>query len=502
MVAGVFWLLWVAVSELREQISPAQLEATLTQPPGSERAIAFQATVKLWTFWAAAIACLIGSLYAFIQAMQQSAYALFDRGDLDLLVSSPVSPKVIFASRLIGVALRVFLNYCPIVVPLVLLAIGLGFPQLLGVLPTLASVTLITASLAMLLTLRLVRWFGARRARGVAQIFTAGLSAGLFLATQLPNLLGGSAVTPADWLQSWFGTEGYLGSESLLWFPVRSLFLDLPSVLGLLLLSGGLAWVTVEMLHQAFISGTQQAVTDKRQRSPRREMGFSGGFNQVVILKEWRIIWRNPYLVSATCLQVLFLIPALIIVLRGDAGAIASSRSPSSGDFSTFVTVTSIVIGESLTQTLTRICVSGEEAADLLRASPIAGTRLRGLKLLAALIPVWLLLSPLFLSLMLRGEAWLLPLLLFGLATTCAAVLRLWNSQPIRLADIGKRQQTTQGDFVLSLLELVALFTWACLGFVSRLGLLWLVLLPIGILILVVTIAYWRSQQIGSSLGF
>lgn len=492
LFAGAFLLLWLALASVREVMSPARW-----QDPEVQSYLAAQGLPEL-AFWTAVIGWLVGLFYAFIQAMQQSAYALFDRGDLDLLVSSPISSKVIFASRLLSVALRIFLNYCPIVVPMSLFAVAIGFPQLLGLYPALIGLSLSTASLAMLLTLWLVRWLGARRARTFAQVLTALLSALLFLSTQLPNLLRGVNVDRGGLaaLRSGFEAGGILAAESQLWFPVRAIFLDLPSVLLTLLTSGILMWIAVETLHRSFVGGTQQSVTTvKRSVRLPSKIRFSGGFNRVMLLKEWRIIWRNPYLMSATFLQVLFLIPALVIVLRGEGGnAIAS--------FSTFITVTSVVVGESLTQTLTRLCVSGEEAPDLLKSSPVQGQVLRRFKLLAALIPVWLLMLPLFVILMIQGERWFMPLLLFLSATTCAAMLRLWNSQPIRLADIGKRQQNAQGDLPLGILETLSLFAWAWLGLMIYQGEVWMITLPIAVIVIVVAIAYWRSQQLGSSLGF
>jgi ABC-2 type transport system permease protein len=44
--------------------------------------------------WIAVVVWLFGFYYGFIQAMRSSLMGLFERGDLDLLVSSPISSKV------------------------------------------------------------------------------------------------------------------------------------------------------------------------------------------------------------------------------------------------------------------------------------------------------------------------------------------------------------------------------------------------------------------------
>lgn len=447
--------------------------------------------------WIAIAAWFLGFVYTFTQAMGQSVIALFDRGDLDLLVASPVSSKVIFASRLLAVALQCFISCCLLVVPFSLIVLLLGIPQLLGIYPALVSICLLSASVAMLLTLWLVRLLGARRARTAAQILSALLAGLFFIGFQLPNLLRDTDVSAAPlWqeLQVWLSNNRFFGAESWVWFPARAIFFDPLSVLLTLLLSGGLAWLTVETLHRTFISGTQQSVAQKRRRAVR-DTQFSAGLNRIVLLKEWRIIWRNPFLISSTFLQILFLIPALIIVLRGDNNQMIAG-------FSGFVATASTLLGESLASTLTRICVSGEEAPDLLKAAPIAGSTLRRLKLLAALIPVWIGLSPLFLVLVMRGEAWVPPLIVFLGATTCAAILRLWNSSPIPLTDLFKRRQNVQGDVVLGMLETLSLIVWVVLSLqVSQANWAW-ALSSLMVIAAVLAIAYWRSRQLGTSLGF
>jgi ABC-2 type transport system permease protein len=448
--------------------------------------------------WVAVAAWILGFIYTFTQAMGQSVIALFDRGDLDLLVASPVSSKIIFASRLLGVAIQSFISCSLVVVPFSAIAVLIGVPRLLGIYPALISLCLLSASVAMLLTLWLVRLLGARRARTVAQILSAVLTGLFFIAFQLPNLLRDTNVqAPPIWqeLQFWFATKGPFGADSWIWFPARTIFFEPISVLATLLISIGLAWLTVETLHYTFVSGTQQAVTQKRRVRSIPETRFSSGLNQIVLLKEWRIIWRNPFLISSTFLQILFLIPALIVVLRGDSSQMIAG-------FSGFVATASTLIGEGLASTLTRICVSGEEAPDLLKAAPVHSGTLRRLKLLAALIPVWILLFPLFIVLMVRGEPWLPVFIVFLGATTCSAILRLWNSSPIPLTDLFKRRQNTQGDVILGFLELISLMAWVVLSLqVSQSNWIW-TLPSLVVIAIVLAIAYWRSRQLGTSLGF
>lgn len=451
-------------------------------------------------FWTLVVVWMMGFFYAFIQAMGQSVVALFDRGDLDLLIASPISSKVIFASRLLGVALEIFLGFFLFIAPVTLATTLAGLLQFLGVYPALASLCLVATSLAMLLTLWLVRLMGARRARTVAQLLTALLGAIFFLGSQLPNFLVQTSGRVPQWGRSFlaiFSESGFLSADSWIWFPVRTIFLDPPSVVATLITSGLLTWLAVEALHRSFLNGTQQSVTiQQRHRRPTQPTRFASGLSRVVLFKEWRIIGRNPFLISQTLLSVLFLIPLLLVVLRGNGG-------PNSSNLGTVVATASTFIGSNLVSVLTLICVSGEEAPDLLRSSPAKSTDLRRLKLLSALIPVWSLMLPFFLILLVRREPWLLPLAIFLGATVCTSFLRLWNARPVSIQAMMQRQkQSALGDPVMGFLEVAALFIWGFAGFRSGQG-DWIGTVIALILIGgIMGIAYWRSRLLGTSLGF
>ena len=453
--------------------------------------------------WLAVGVYLFFFFCAFTYAMRQSLVALFDRGDLDLLISSPISSKIIFASRLITVALEIFLSLSLFLILPSLIAVILGFICLLGIYPTLMAICLTATSLAILITLWLVQLVGARRARIWNQVFTSLLWAGFVLITQLSNLSisdNSDNIDSGQFWNSWaglFGEASILNAESWIWFPARAIFFDPVAIVLTFLISGVIFWLTVEKLHHTFINGTQQSLTIKQNKPSSISITrFKNSLNQVVLLKEWRIIGRNPYLLSQTLLSIIFLIPLLVMVLQDNVPNGLSNLS-------TIVSISSPVIGNSLTSQLALICISGEEAPDLLRSCPCRDRDLRLWKLMAVLIPVWLLLSPLFVILMMCGEAWLAPMMVFIGATICCAFLSLWSASPIALSSLSMQQrQKVNTDPVLGVLKLISIFLWLFLGFqVSQGNIIW-VLLGISFIALLMSIAYKRSCLIGSSLGF
>jgi ABC-2 type transport system permease protein len=181
---------------------------------------------------------LFGFYYGFIQAMRSSLMGLFERGDLDLLISSPISSKVIFASRVLAIALKNFFSGCLFVIPVSLIAILFGIPQLLGLYPAWISINLSATCLAMLFLLVLVRVVGAKRARTFAQVLTALFPITIYLSSQLPNLLKGNSSTESIWfrLEHLLASGKFLSADSWVWFPARAIFFDPVSVMLVLII--------------------------------------------------------------------------------------------------------------------------------------------------------------------------------------------------------------------------------------------------------------------------
>lgn len=493
LLAGV-WLSMISAGEL----PPARIPSP--PPP-----LALRIAGGVWVFL---------FIYAFIQSMQHSLTALFDRGDLDLLVSSPIPSKTVFASRLLSVAVEVFLGFLLLVLPATLLIIAAGAFQLLGIYPALVGLCLTTASLSMLLALGLVKLVGARRARTLAQVLTMAIAGAFFVSMQLLNLNARDSLSQPNGSAGLFegAADGLsLSPESWLWFPVRTLFMDVPSVIATLVISGGLVWLTIETLNGQFIQGTQQSTTVSiSRRSPalqtatrRRSsqaMAFNQGLTRVFLMKEWRVIKRSPYLISRTLISMVFLIPLMLLVVQDSSRL---SGSPAGLDLGIVTGVALPSAGAFLTSSLAVICIAGEEAPDLLKSAPISGQRVRVLKLSAILIPVWSVLALFFVIVLMQGVNILPGLLLTLLATSCTALVRLWNAKPISLAAMMMRQRENAfNDTILIVLENALFFLWIVLGAQIHQGNEIAVLILLGIVLAIMAISYWRSRALGSSLGF
>ena len=130
------------------------------------------------------------------QSLTNATRALYARGDLDLLLASPVAPGALFAARALAIAVESMVSVAIFLLPVAnMLAIVAG-PRWLAIYPSLAICGLIGTALGLLLTLALFRMAGSRRTRVVAQVFATVIGATFALGVQAVNFL------PA-WLQVW-----------------------------------------------------------------------------------------------------------------------------------------------------------------------------------------------------------------------------------------------------------------------------------------------------------
>ncbi|WP_229425440.1 hypothetical protein [Massilia sp. Se16.2.3] len=96
----------------------------------------------------------------------------------------------------------------------------------------------------------------------------------------------------------------------------------------------------------------------------------------IVVVKEWRLIARDPHLISQVLLQLLYLLPLCLVVFRE-----GSLQLPGTGAGLT-------MLCGSLSAALASIILLAEEAPDLLHTAPANAAAVRFAKLAAAVMPV------------------------------------------------------------------------------------------------------------------
>jgi len=385
------------------------------------------------------------------QGVVQSVTALFDRGDLDLLLSSPIPTRSVFMARGLGIAFNAGLLYLCLLAPFANVGPFLGHANLLAIYPTMVGLAMAVAALGIAVTLFLVRLIGARRARTAAQVLGSLVGAAFFLCTQLPNVVGPSGSRAlATRLEHWTAPGGSLAPESIVWLPARALQGEPSALLAVLGLGVIGLWLVVGLTHRHFLAGTQESVegrTRRGQATPRAgSMHFRAGPWRNVLLKEWRLILRDTQLISQTLMQMLYLLPMMFLLMRR-------------GNPSLALAIPAVVyLASSLVSSLAWITVAAEDAPELLGSSPSSMAQLRMLKVLAALLPVWLLVSPVLAYLVVANQS-LALIFAFCLAggTVSTGAGQIWYPRQGKRTDMKRR---AQGHGVLSIVELVVIVGW------------------------------------------
>lgn len=425
------------------------------------------------------------------QTIAHSVAALFDRGDLDLLLASPLAPRHVLTARALGIAIPTLLLPVLVLIPVANLAPFLGLLHLLAIYPSTAAWALLAAAGGLILTMSLVRMLGARRAKTAAQLLGAFIGAAFFLMSQLPGWLGQSRKKQfGEWLGTQTGADGWFGPESPLWLPARAFLGEpLPLLLFLVVCVGGF-WLVVQLTHRRFSEGTQESFMGGRTRrraDDGKALRFNTGLLRITIVKEWRLLARDPRLISQVLLQVLYMLPLMFIGFRHPENA-------------HFVVASAVFIAAMLAGNLAWLTIAAEDAPELVGTAPVSLNRVRYYKAIAACAPVLALLVPLALYWLLVNPWNGTVLLVCGIgATFSAALCQVWNPQKGDRKDMKSRHK--QGNIVISFLEGMASIGWAVLG--AGLASPWWWLIPVGAVLIPIGLGTaWIIGRPKRALGF
>lgn len=382
---------------------------------------------------------------------------LFDRGDLDLLLSSPVAPRTVLAVRGLGVAAQSLGIFAMLWLPFAHAAIARGRWQVAATYPALGALALGATAIGFSSTLALVRAFGVRRAKTLAQIIGAFVGAGLFLAMQSFNLLP-EAVQRR--LVAWSRTDAaraWVDADSVLWWPFRALMGEALPFAAIVLLGVGSFIAMVMRAERLFLEGTRETPA-QRVRAGEEPAAFGAGLARTVVTKELRLLARDPRLISQTLLQVLYLLPLFFVV--GKRAEVREITAP-----------TVILIASTLAGNLAWMTMSGEESPDLIGSAPVSRERVLWLKLAAALAVPLALCAP-FLAYYAFVSARAFASFAFCLAGALAscAMVQIWTERPGSKRELRTKAQSGK---LVNFVEFFSAAGWAGASYLLMRGSGW-----------------------------
>jgi len=401
------------------------------------------------------------------QTLIGATTALYTRGDMDLLLSSPLSGRKVLAVRAIALALSPFLLYAALVTPFLLPAAATGHPQWLAAYGVLAALALFATTVGVGLAMALFAAIGPRATRTVAQVLAAIAGASLYLAFQARNLSSDNGAGAVRWLMA-FATGDRFGPASPLGWPSRALVGE-PLPLLIVATASGLAFAAlITGLGRRFVANAGlSAASDVGPRVGRSKTlaapgRFAGSPFTAIVRKEWRLLRRDPTLLTQVLVRLLAMSGVAFALFRHSdlAAAVAAARAAG---------VLTFIAGQ-LAGSLVWIAISAEDAPELIACSPIAGGLVRRAKVAAALAPVAILIAPLIV-----GLAWLSPwasgvaIVSTMLAAISTSLLNLWFEKPTPRSAFRRRG----GSVVVSLGELGLSVCWALAAALAILAPIW-----------------------------
>lgn len=388
---------------------------------------------------AAAIAlacCAMAFTLMLSQTLAAASEALYERGDLDLLFSSPMPPRTVLFVRALGVAAGVTTVFLIFLTPLLGPAIVLGHPEWLGVFGVLAALALLATGAGLSLAMGLFALIGPRRTRTVAQVMAALVGAAFFLGSQVRTILGKSASESLFQTLARETAEGRLKLPPIGWVPLQAMLGEPAPLLAMLVLGAGGFTVSALSLGRRFAdaaAATQGAEAAAAKPVRGRDRAFANGAFAATLAKELRLILRDAGLLSQVLLRVLYLVPTAVILSRNAAHGGGAALAGGAGVV--------VFLAGQVAGSLAWITLSAEESPDLLAVSPAAVRTLRRAKLAAALLPVGLMLAA-----PLAVLAWLAPLTAVwtgigaGLAAWACGLINVWHQKPGKRADFKRRR--------------------------------------------------------------
>ncbi|MBV1777428.1 hypothetical protein KSF73_17030 [Burkholderiaceae bacterium DAT-1] len=309
-------------------------------------------------------------------SMQRTLAVLFERGDMDLLMSSPIPVSRLLTVRSIGIVLNAIYLPLWLVVPFSLVGIGFGHFNLIAMFPALLAMGAISSVPAMLSIIWLARRFGAKRAKHIAQRISVFVSIGFVLLMQLPNILIQSG--KGDQLAHFFSQFKAPAQAVCNWLGYAIVGSPQP-LLGLILIGGGaFAW-TIHLGKRQFGALTQADIAQSPHTGTQIDrVSFDLRLPSLVFRKEWKLILREPQLLMMT------LMPPMLMCLT-IIGQIVGKHADKG---LTMMTGMMVFIFAITASNLVWMAVALDEGHALLASAPADIRRIRKWQLISILIPI------------------------------------------------------------------------------------------------------------------
>src|SRR6056297_1120206 len=436
-VVGLHWLAYALLGPVFEVQSGVQNGA------GADKLVLISVTVSgLLAF------CMLLS-----QSLESVTRAFYTRSDLELILSSPSPPRHVFAVRIAALTMTTTVMTTLLMAPFIHVAAWLDQPGWLAAYPTMLALAMIATAISVWIMMGLFRVIGAKRTRLVAQIVAAVIGASFLIGIQVIAIFSFNSLSRFAMLRDTTFIQTLPGADNVVWWGASSA-MGSPVALSIMVGSAALmlgltVWKTSQSFAERVLvaSSLSDAETNKtlasrpfRQLSPRRALRA----------KEWQLLKRDPWLVSQTLMQILYLLPPALLLWKnyGDAAGLSVVLAP----------VLVMALGQ-LAGGLAWLTISGEDAPELVGTAPVSAIHVLQAKIEAVLVVIAIVALPLVIAM--ATFAWFEALVMsVGVAFSAASAIaiQLWFRGPARRAHFRYRQTASR---IATLSEAFSSLMWA-----------------------------------------
>lgn len=420
------------------------------------------------------------------QALESITRAYYSRSDLDLILSSPASSASVFAVRTGATAFATVLLACLLASPIINVLIAYEGPKWLAAYGVLAGFGAIAAAISVLVTVGLFRSIGPARTRLIAQIIAGIVGAGFVIGIQAVAILSFGDMNRFLVLQSPEFIAGTPDLSNLLWLPARAAMGDLGATLLVVAIGFGALALVIRMTSGSFaqhaIAAAGVSATRVQQTASTRPFRQSSQ-RHALRVKEWRLLRRDPWLLSQTLMQILYLFPPALFLWV--------SYGQSAGTYVVVIPVIVMAAGQ-LAGGLSWLAISGEDAHDLVVTAPIHPRAVLVAKIEAVLCSVVVIFAPILLLVWIASWdlAWITAIFL-AVSASSATAIQLWFRVPMRRAMFRRRQVASRASTIS---EALSSIMWAGTAVLAA-GNQWLAVLPATLAIIVLVVAWALSPK-------
>ncbi len=406
---------------------------------------------------------LLAWLLMVSQAMESVTRAFYARADLDLILASPVAAPRLFAVRIATVALAVAAMALPLAGPFIDMLAVRGGAHWLAAYGVILAMGAAATAVAVALTVALFHLVGPKRTRLTAQVLAAIIGAAFVIGLQVAAILSYGTLSRTDVLQSRTLEALAPGLASAFWWPARAALGDIPALAAVLAASAVLLAAAIALLAPRFADVAIAASADAASPAARSRRGKTfriASPRSALRRKEWLLLRRDPWLVSQTLMQILYLLPPAVLLWRTfEAGG---------GALNLLVPVLVMAAGQ-LAGGLAWLSISGEDAPDLVATAPVPQAYVLRAKIEAVIAIIAAVFAPLVAAIAVASP-W--HALVTGggivIAAACATAIQLWFRTQAKRSQFRRRQVSSR---IATFAEAFSSIGWAATAAVAAVSL-------------------------------